>query len=115
MDQGPGATGARVTDSSDPEEIRQKIEATREQLGDTVAALAAKADVKAQAKQKIYDTKTAVAGKKEEILGKAKEAAPDTPRTAANQLSAEARQNPVPLAVAGAFALGFLAGWVLRR
>ena len=35
----------------DPEQLRQDIERTREQLGDTVEALVAKADVKAQAKE----------------------------------------------------------------
>ena len=36
-----------------PEEIRADIEQTREELGDTVEALAAKTDVKAQAKAKV--------------------------------------------------------------
>ena len=65
MGQDPGATGAAVTESSDPAEIRQQVEATREELGDTVAALAAKADVKAQAKQKIQGVKATVSDKKE--------------------------------------------------
>lgn len=37
----------------DPSEIRQDIEETREELGDTVDALSAKADVKARAKSAI--------------------------------------------------------------
>jgi methyl-accepting chemotaxis protein len=37
----------------DPEQLRQDIERTREQLGDTVEALVAKTDVKAQAKEKV--------------------------------------------------------------
>jgi cobalamin biosynthesis Mg chelatase CobN len=37
----------------DPEQLRQDIERTREQLGETVEALVAKADVKAQAKEKV--------------------------------------------------------------
>jgi len=104
-----------VTGSSDPEAIRREIEATREEMGDTVAALAAKADVKAQAKQKIDDTKTAVTGKKDELLGKAKQASPETASSAAITVSTKARQNPVPTAAAGAFTFGFLAGWLLRR
>jgi DNA-binding XRE family transcriptional regulator len=36
-----------------PEEIRQEIEETREELGDTVAAVAEKTDVKKQAKAKL--------------------------------------------------------------
>ena len=115
MGEDPRAAGSAVTESADPEEIRREIEATREELGDTVAALAAKADVKAQAKQKIEETKAAVAGKKDELLGKAKEGSPQSASAAATQVAQTARQNPVPLAAAGVFALGFLAGWVMRR
>ena len=45
----PGASNV----PDDPEQIRQDIEHTREQLGDTVEALVAKTDVKAQAKDKV--------------------------------------------------------------
>lgn len=115
MGEDPRTAGTAVTESSDPEQIRQEIEATREELGDTVAALAAKADVKTQAKQKIEDTKATISGKKDALLGKAKDASPDSASTAATQVSVTARQNPVPVAAAGAFAFGFLAGWVMRR
>ena len=40
-----------------PEQIRADIDATREELGDTVEALAEKTDVKAQAKAKVEDVK----------------------------------------------------------
>jgi hypothetical protein len=43
-----------------PEEIRAEIEATREQLGDTVEALAEKTDVKAQAQAKAEEVKRGV-------------------------------------------------------
>ena len=45
----PGASSV----PDDPDQIRQDIERTREQLGDTVEALVAKTDVKAQAKGKV--------------------------------------------------------------
>jgi len=80
-----------------------------------VAALSEKADVKAQAKQKIEDTKASVTGKKEQLLGKAKETSPDAGVSAASQASQKARQNPVPVALAGMFAAGFLAGRAFRR
>ena len=115
MGEDPSTTGTTVNEGNDPQEIRREIEATREELGDTVAALAAKADVKAQAKQKIDDTKATVSGKKDELLGKAKQASPETASAAATNVSTKARQNPVPTAAAGAFAFGFLAGWLLRR
>jgi hypothetical protein len=104
-----------MTASSDPEEIRREIEATREELGDTVAALAAKTDVKAQARQKIEDTRATVTCKKDELLGRAKQASPESASTAATQMTVKARENPLPAAAAGAFAFGFLAGWVMRR
>jgi hypothetical protein len=110
MGEDPGAKRAPVTDSGDPAQIREEIESTRQELGDTVAALSAKADVKAQAKQKIEDTKATVADKKDELLGKAHEASPQTAVTAASRVSEQARQNPLTLAAAGAFAFGFLAG-----
>ena len=40
-----------------PEEIEAEIEATREELGETVSALAEKADVKGQAQRKVEETK----------------------------------------------------------
>jgi len=46
-----------VSAAKDPEQIREEIEATRRELGDTVEALAAKADVKAQVGRRIENTK----------------------------------------------------------
>lgn len=48
-EQPAGASGV----PDDPDQLRQDIERTREQLGETVEALVAKADVKAQAKEKV--------------------------------------------------------------
>jgi len=114
-DQAVTPTSDRPVTSGDPEEIRREIEATREELGDTVAALAAKADVKSQAKQKLQDTRAAVTGKKDELMGKAKQASPQTASSAATSMSQKARENPVPVTAAGAFVFGFVAGWVMRR
>jgi chromosome segregation ATPase len=110
-----GTDRAAVTDPADPEQIREEIESTRQELGDTVAALSAKTDVKAQAKQKIDDTKAAVADKKDELVGKARDVSPQTATTAVAGASSQARKNPLPVAAAGAFAFGFLAGRVSKR
>lgn len=48
-----------MTTAKHPEQIREEIEATRQELGDTVEALAAKADVKAQVGRRIESTKAA--------------------------------------------------------
>ena len=106
----------------EPEEIRDEIEATRQELGDTIEALAEKTDVKAQANRKIEETKADarqkledVKEKGDELLGKAKEAAPDSAVEAVGQVQQKARENPIALALIGAFALGFLIGrWTAR-
>ena len=54
-----------------PEEIRVDIEQTREELGDTVEALAAKTDVKAQAKERIASLKDTAQTKKDEFASPA--------------------------------------------
>jgi len=43
--------------SDDPEQLREQIRQTRAELGETVEALAAKADVKAQLKEKVSASK----------------------------------------------------------
>ena len=115
MGQDPGTTGAAVNEGQNPDQIQQEIEQTREELGDTVEELAKKADVKAQAKQKVAETKASVTEKKEQLLGKAREASPDDATTAAAQASQKARENPLPVAAAGAFMAGFLAGRITKR
>ena len=47
---GPAGTGASAAVPDDPDQLRQEIERTREQLGETVEALVYKTDVKARAK-----------------------------------------------------------------
>ncbi len=115
MGEEPRKGSTTVTEQAEPEQIREEIEQTREELGDTVEALAEKTDVKAQAKQRLQETKAAAAEKKEQLLGKAKSASPDTTNEAAAQLSQSARENPLPLAALGAFALGFLGGRISKR
>ena len=79
-----------------PAEIREEIEDTREELGKTVAAVAEKTDVKKQAQ-----------AKKDELKGRATEKA--------SEAKAKAEENPVPMAIAGAFVAGLLLGRMLWR
>ncbi|MFF0742763.1 DUF3618 domain-containing protein [Streptomyces sp. NPDC004111] len=44
-------------DAASPEELRERIEQTRAELGETVQALAARADVKARAQEKAAEVK----------------------------------------------------------
>jgi hypothetical protein len=73
-----GADGADGDETKSPEQIRAEIEQTREQLGDTVEALAAKTDVKAQAKSRIAAAKDTAQSKRDEYTTKARQAARPT-------------------------------------
>lgn len=55
------------------EDIHADIEATRTELGHTVEALTAKLDVKAQAKQKVEDTKELLVDKTQTVRAKGSE------------------------------------------
>jgi nucleotide-binding universal stress UspA family protein len=84
---------------TDPEQLRREIEEIRRELGETVAQLANKADVKAQVREKADEMKAA-----------AQRHTPDTARGGAQQVAAGARQHPAPIAIGGALLLGFLIG-----
>jgi hypothetical protein len=96
----------------DPSEIREQIEQTRGDMGETVEALGYKADVKTRAKDNIADKRDRL---KEQITGsRVAEAAPDTDdvKAGAKRAVGVAQENPLGLAL-GAAALGFLAGMVV--
>ena len=115
MGQEPGASSAPVTEPRDPAEIRQDIETTRHELGETVEALAHKADVKAQAKAKVDEVKGRVADKRTEWLHRVREATPASAGHAALAVSVKAREHPVPLGIAGAAIAGFVLGRLSAR
>jgi hypothetical protein len=117
-------TPAPVEGSEEPKapaEIRAEIDQTREELGDTVEALAEKTDVKAQAKAKVEDVKGQAQAKADEAKAKAKKlgdkakaAAPESPQEGVAQAQALAKENPKPLAIAGGI-LALLILWRLLR
>jgi ElaB/YqjD/DUF883 family membrane-anchored ribosome-binding protein len=104
-------TGAERT----PEEIRADIEQTREELGDTVEALAAKTDVKARAQDRVAEIKDAAQTKREELTGRAREISPETATDASQHVVSTVQQKPLPFTAAGAFAGGLLIGWLIGR
>ena len=59
---GPAGTGASAAVPDDPEQLRQEIERTREQLGETVEALVYKTDVKARARERAEQLSQRVKG-----------------------------------------------------
>jgi len=95
----------------DPRTIQQQVEQTRERMGDTVEALAYKADVKTRAKDNVSEKTGKV---KEFFSGAADSVNESTPSTgdvkqAARKGAGLAKENPLGLAI-GAVAIGFLGG-----
>ena len=122
MGQDPGAVGTRALDESgaqqppeDPAALRAEIERTRRDLGDTVAALAEKTDVKARAKEKVSEVRQNVTEKRTELMGKARESSPDGASSAAVQVRTKAQENPIPTAALAAFVGGVLFGRITKR
>lgn len=112
---GEGDTAATGEGAREPQEIRRDIESTREELGDTVAALAEKTDVKARARKKAADVKQSVTAKRTQLVEKARASSPDGASSAAATAQAKARENPMPIAIVGAFAAGLVVGRILKR
>jgi muramoyltetrapeptide carboxypeptidase LdcA involved in peptidoglycan recycling len=113
MGQDKGQVGAAVGDEKTPEEIRREIEATRQELGDTAAALAAKTDVKTRAKEKVEDVKQTIAQKKESFSSNAPGDVSDSSRL--TEIKTKAQENPIPTAAIAAFIGGFLFGRLTSR
>jgi hypothetical protein len=94
MGQDPGQERTQLT--GDPAEraaaLRTEIEETREELGDTAAALAAKTDVKARAQDRADELKARAKAKADEI-----------------------RENPAPAIAAGAVVATVAIIWLARR
>jgi Protein of unknown function (DUF3618) len=118
MGQGARAGGAPVSDESatrEPQAIERDIESTRREMGDTVEALAEKTDVKAQTQRKVAEVRRVIDAKRGELLGRARGAAPEGAGSAAAALQDKARENPVAVALAGAFAAGLIFGRITKR
>ncbi|MEU7882349.1 DUF3618 domain-containing protein [Microbispora bryophytorum] len=93
-------------------EVRQEIERTRDHLGDTIEALAAKADVKARAQERVHATTAAARARMAGVTGRVREAAPQPLRGAAGRVGEQAKSRPGLIAAAGAAGTALL---LLRR
>jgi Protein of unknown function (DUF3618) len=82
-----------------PEELEAEIEETREEVGDTVEQLAAKTDVKAQARQRVEEIKSRVRGK-----------TPDGAQQGGAQAIEKVKANPAPFVLIGAVVAAFVIG-----
>jgi len=100
--------------ADDPQAIRRDIEETRERMGDTVDALAYKADVKTRAKESVSDKVDSV---KEKITGAKDSVSDSSPsgqdvKQGAKKAVGIAQSNPLGLAL-GSVAVGVVAGLLL--
>jgi ElaB/YqjD/DUF883 family membrane-anchored ribosome-binding protein len=64
---------------------------------------------------RIAAAKDAAQTKREEYTAKAREAAPESASAGADQLTATVKEQPLPFAVAAAFVVGLVLGWLLGR
>lgn len=114
-----------------PNQIRDDIEQTREELGETVEALARKTDVKGNARAKVQDSKERAQATVHAVRqrigssdggsssasfdGANGSGAAEIAREKAQQVKAAAAANPVAARVLGAFAAGLLIGLLVAR
>jgi ElaB/YqjD/DUF883 family membrane-anchored ribosome-binding protein len=98
-----------------PQQIQAGIELTRQELGVTVAAVADKADVKKQARNKVDELKGQASAKVADLTGKAKGTAPDSAGNGVARAQRYAEENPVSVKLAGAFLGGLVVGRLTSR
>jgi hypothetical protein len=98
----------------EPSQIREEIEETRNEMGDTVDALAYKADVKTRVKESVADKRDRFVDQIKGSTDKIGEASPDGDQVkhGARRAVGVAEENPIGLALAGV-AGGFLIGMML--
>jgi LPXTG-motif cell wall-anchored protein len=116
----PGESSAHPAD--DAQALRDEIEQTRKHLGDTVEQLAAKADVKKQARAEAARlgarVRVAVARARGQAMltaAKAKRTAPGQARHALDKGARTAREQRGPLAAAVGALVAALAALIIRK
>ena len=92
-----------MSDQRTPDEIRSEIEETREELADTAAALAYKADVKARADDRKEEIKADVRSKVDDVKAKV------------TGHVETVKANPIPAAAVAAAVLGFALGYLIAN
>lgn len=113
-----GVDGSQAAPSADIGELREQIAKTREDLGDTVASLVAKADVKARAQRRAGQVKADLTAHARETI--------DTARGTVSTLTAKVQQAATSpegtrklrrtgVAAAAAGTVAVAAVWVRRR
>jgi ElaB/YqjD/DUF883 family membrane-anchored ribosome-binding protein len=115
------SSGGDLSQEKDQEQLQHEIEETRAELGDTVDALAQKADVKARVSEKVEQRKAALRERQEDIKARVSGArervsrtTPEEAKHAASQFARTAEERPLP-AIAVALGLGLLIGRAIGR
>ena len=95
----------------DPSRIREEIEQTRSEMGETVEAIGYKADVPSRARDKVDEARDKVSETKDNLVAKVSGATPDSGdvKDGARRAAGVAQENPLGLAI-GAAAFGFILG-----
>jgi ElaB/YqjD/DUF883 family membrane-anchored ribosome-binding protein len=114
VDRSKSVPAASTEETREPAEIREDIDQTREELGDTVAAMAEKTDVKQQARAKAEELKAQASARAKELSDRAKEAAPDSPGEGMERAQRLAQEKPA-VAIGAAFLAGMVFGRLLSR
>jgi ElaB/YqjD/DUF883 family membrane-anchored ribosome-binding protein len=98
----------------DPGQIRQQIDETRAHMGDTVDAIAYKADVKERAKDAVTEKKDSFVGTVTDAKDRLVSTTPSSGevKEGAQRAASVAQENPIGLAIGGV-AVGFLAGMMI--
>lgn len=96
-----------------PDDIREDIEQTRSQMGETVEAIGYKTDVKSRVKDSIVEKKDAVVTGADSLVSRVTGTMPDREQVKGGARKVGvSRENPLGLAIAGA-AAGFVVGTML--
>ena len=111
----PAVAAAETDEQKSPEEIRREIDQTREELGETVEALAHKTDVKAQARERgrLDQADRAAEARGVRVQGPLGDA--ESAQGGAQSVVDTAKSNPLPFAVGGALLAGFVIGRISSR
>lgn len=104
--------GRPAEGSTDTDQLRAEIDQTRNDLGETVEALAAKADVKARAQEKATELKDRAAQKGQDMRGGVADMTGRTREAVTSEEAAPARRSGAGIA---ALAAAGLAVWMWRR
>ncbi|HEY7133789.1 MAG TPA: DUF3618 domain-containing protein [Acidimicrobiia bacterium] len=99
----------------DTRDVHDAIARDRDELADTVEALAHKADVKGRVKETVSRNAEQIQQKAGEVRDTLRDVTPEQAQSRAAAVAHRVQERPLPLVVAGVFLLGLLIGRRLGR